>query len=88
LAILFLALWAMESTTNIVLAIDRCLVFCLPRLSARLFEGGRTWVWVAGLAAYFLVFLSQVSVIFTPMQFAWAYSPYTGYRDELNDQVK
>jgi hypothetical protein len=43
---------------------------------------------MVALLAYFFYYVFYVSIIFSPMDFAWVYNPYAGYRDDLADNVR
>jgi hypothetical protein len=52
------------------------------------FLGKCLWVWLSALIAHFFFYLFTVSVIFSPMDFSWFYSPYNHYADDLNANVR
>jgi hypothetical protein len=44
-------------------------------------------MWIVLMLVYFVFYVATINVIFAPTEFAWFYSPYVGYLDELDDDV-
>jgi hypothetical protein len=42
---------------------------------------------MTAMFAYFVYYMLTVSIIFSPMDFAWFYNPYMGYREDLDNNV-
>uniref|UniRef100_A0A915DQ07 Vomeronasal type-1 receptor n=1 Tax=Ditylenchus dipsaci TaxID=166011 RepID=A0A915DQ07_9BILA len=50
--------WVTESSTSIILAANRCIEMISPSLSEKLFEGKRSWCWMALTCLYGLSFVT------------------------------
>ena len=71
---------------EIFLALNRCIEIGFSRISERLFEGWRTWLWMFPPVLYgFYVFFIEKPVVFTGLFFAWFFYPHVGY---LNESVE
>jgi hypothetical protein len=42
---------------------------------------------MVALLAYFVYYMLTVNIIFSPMDFAWLYNPYEGYREDPDSHV-
>ncbi|KAI1695370.1 serpentine type 7TM GPCR chemoreceptor srt domain-containing protein [Ditylenchus destructor] len=77
--------WVTESTTAIILAVNRCLQVISPEVSKKLFFGHRVWYWMCIATCYGLwscIFTRAVS--FNGIFCAWFFNPHTGYIEDTN----
>ncbi|KAI1710658.1 serpentine type 7TM GPCR chemoreceptor srt domain-containing protein [Ditylenchus destructor] len=79
-----ISLWVMESVSAILLAINRCIEMSAPKLGAKLYEGNKTWLWIAIpllYSIYFFVFTKPV--LFSGLFLSWFFNPHVGYLDDF-----
>ncbi|KAI1710706.1 serpentine type 7TM GPCR chemoreceptor srt domain-containing protein [Ditylenchus destructor] len=75
--------WIIESTTAILLALNRCIEILSPNLADTLYRGGRTWLWMIPPVLYGLYFaLFTKPVMFNGIYMAWFGNPHIGYIDD------
>ncbi|KAI1692801.1 serpentine type 7TM GPCR chemoreceptor srt domain-containing protein [Ditylenchus destructor] len=73
-------LWVIESTADLVLALNRCVGVISPKSGDFLFEGNRTWLWLIPVSLYSLYFIVFTKpVIFTGIFVTWYFNPHAGY---------
>ncbi|KAI1712055.1 serpentine type 7TM GPCR chemoreceptor srt domain-containing protein [Ditylenchus destructor] len=75
--LLSVGLWIIESWTDILLALNRCVEAISPRLGDMLFEGNRTWLWFIPVACYSLYY----------MFVTWFYNPHVGYIEDYDGEL-
>uniref|UniRef100_A0A915D5C1 Uncharacterized protein n=1 Tax=Ditylenchus dipsaci TaxID=166011 RepID=A0A915D5C1_9BILA len=76
-------LWALESSTSIVLAINRCLEIYSPQLGKRMFEEKRVYMWML-ITAVYSFFYSSLShpITFNGIYVSWFFNPHLGVIDD------
>ncbi|KAH7718221.1 Protein Y55F3C.10 [Aphelenchoides avenae] len=78
------SLWAAESTTDILLAVSRCVEMTSPHWGKVLFGGNRTWLWVIPPSLYGLYFaIFTKPVLFSGLFVSWFFNPHVGYIDDF-----
>ncbi|KAH7709413.1 Protein SRT-28 a [Aphelenchoides avenae] len=78
------SLWAAESTTDVLLAVSRCIEMTSPRLGKKLFGGNRAWLWVIPPTLYGLYFgVYTKPVLFSGLFNSWFFNPHVGYIDDF-----
>ncbi|KAL3102485.1 hypothetical protein niasHS_001227 [Heterodera schachtii] len=79
--ILITALWMVESSADLLLAIDRCTETISPWAWEILFSGYRIHIWLLGICMYALHWaFFQKPALFNGMFFVWMFNPYVGYQ--------
>lgn len=74
--------------TSVVLALNRCLVVALPKLSRSLFGGRRTFYWFVAPAAAAIAnggFFKPL--MYNGVLFAYVTDPHLGYFDDYGTRV-
>jgi hypothetical protein len=86
---LFLAVWATESSLEVMLAANRCLeLLCTEHVVDALFKGWRTWMWMAVPTAYGLyIFFFEKPIVFSGLYSAWLFNPHVGYANISMSEV-
>jgi len=79
-------LWVVETTVDLILALNRCVDMASPRWSNIPFEGNRTWLWVAPAVVYgcyFSYFTKPVT--FSSYFVAYFFNPHAGYIEDFGE---
>uniref|UniRef100_A0A915EFB4 Serpentine Receptor, class T n=1 Tax=Ditylenchus dipsaci TaxID=166011 RepID=A0A915EFB4_9BILA len=77
------ALWMAESSAEITLAINRCLVTVAPDIEKALFYGKRVYVWLSAITIYALyVLVFKNPSLFTGVYYFWSFNPFVGYLED------
>ncbi|KAI1732426.1 serpentine type 7TM GPCR chemoreceptor srt domain-containing protein [Ditylenchus destructor] len=77
--------WVTESTTAIILALNRCIEMISPKLSEELFRENRTWCWMCLATLYGFCFVAFTKpVMFNGILCAWFFNPHTGYIEDID----
>ncbi|KAI1703088.1 serpentine type 7TM GPCR chemoreceptor srt domain-containing protein [Ditylenchus destructor] len=79
------ALFAMETSANFFLAIDRCADCTSPVISKFFFSKNRTWIWTGFstiFALYYFLFLTPAT--YNGIFMNWFMNPYYGYNVEID----
>uniref|UniRef100_A0A914HXA1 Serpentine receptor class gamma n=1 Tax=Globodera rostochiensis TaxID=31243 RepID=A0A914HXA1_GLORO len=76
--------WVIESSVDILLAINRCVEMTSPIWGKRLYNGRRAWLWLIPPSIYAAyIALTQMPVLFNGIYFAWFFNPHVGYIDDF-----
>ncbi|KAI1711529.1 serpentine type 7TM GPCR chemoreceptor srt domain-containing protein [Ditylenchus destructor] len=79
------ALFAMETSANFFLAIDRCADCFSPSISKFFFSNNRTWIWTGFstiFAVYYFFFLMPAT--YNGVYMNWFLNPYHGYNVKID----
>ncbi|KAI1708766.1 serpentine type 7TM GPCR chemoreceptor srt domain-containing protein [Ditylenchus destructor] len=79
------ALFAMETSANFFLAIDRCTDCLSPPISKFFFSKNRTWIWTGFstiFAVYYFFFLMPAT--YNGVYMNWFLNPYYGYNVKID----
>ncbi|KAI1725996.1 serpentine type 7TM GPCR chemoreceptor srt domain-containing protein [Ditylenchus destructor] len=78
-------LWGTETCASILLAMNRCISLCKPRINNTLFSGNRTWLWLFLILIYSLYYgLFNKPAVYNGIYMAWMFNPHYGYIDDIN----
>ncbi|KAI1704985.1 serpentine type 7TM GPCR chemoreceptor srt domain-containing protein [Ditylenchus destructor] len=84
--LLSLGLWIIETWTDILLALNRCVEATSPRLGDMLFEGKRTWLWFIPVACYSLCYSTFTKpMVFSAVFVTWFFNPHVGYIEDYEE---
>ncbi|KAI1730115.1 serpentine type 7TM GPCR chemoreceptor srt domain-containing protein [Ditylenchus destructor] len=76
-------MWFIETSTAVVLALNRCLDLCAPKWNVCLFKGWRTYLWIATCWTYGLsIFAFTKPGIISPFVMSHPFNPHFGYIDD------
>ncbi|KAI1712056.1 serpentine type 7TM GPCR chemoreceptor srt domain-containing protein [Ditylenchus destructor] len=88
LGLLGLGLWIVETCTDILLALNRCVESTSPRLGDMLFKGKRTWLWFIPVALYSIYFTTFTKpIVFSAVYVCWYFNPHVGYIDDYGQAL-
>uniref|UniRef100_A0A915NGF0 Serpentine receptor class gamma n=1 Tax=Meloidogyne floridensis TaxID=298350 RepID=A0A915NGF0_9BILA len=76
--------WVIESSGDIILAVNRCVEVISPIWGERLYNGKRAWLWMLPPMIYGLYVLFYTKpILFSGIYFAWFFNPHVGYIDDF-----
>ncbi|KAI1701627.1 serpentine type 7TM GPCR chemoreceptor srt domain-containing protein [Ditylenchus destructor] len=79
-----LAMWAAETSSAVLLAVNRCIEIWSPKYGMMLFRGNRTWLWLIPPTLYALFFATFTEpVLFSGIYLSWFFNPHVGYYDDF-----
>ncbi|KAL3082059.1 hypothetical protein niasHT_038389 [Heterodera trifolii] len=79
-----MAFWLTESSTEMLLAINRCMELLRPQLAHAIFSGNKLWCFFALLICYgFTMSMFTKPTLFSGIYFSWFFNPYFGYTDDF-----
>uniref|UniRef100_A0A183C0H1 Serpentine receptor class gamma n=1 Tax=Globodera pallida TaxID=36090 RepID=A0A183C0H1_GLOPA len=74
-----------ESSADMLLAIDRCIETISPRIWKILFSGNRIQLWLSLICLYGLFWaFFQKPAVFNGIFFAWLFNPFAGYHNDAD----
>ncbi|KAI1704983.1 serpentine type 7TM GPCR chemoreceptor srt domain-containing protein [Ditylenchus destructor] len=79
-------LWIIETWTDVLLALNRCVEITSPRLADKLFRGKRTWLWfipVALYSSYYSTFTKPM--VFSSVYVCWFFNPHAAYKEDYGE---
>ncbi|KAI1712064.1 serpentine type 7TM GPCR chemoreceptor srt domain-containing protein [Ditylenchus destructor] len=86
--LLSLGLWIIETWTDILLALNRCVETTSPRLADKLFNGKRTWLWFIPVACYVLYYSTFTKpMVFSAVFVCWYFNPHAGYIEDYGEEI-
>uniref|UniRef100_A0A1I7XYB5 G_PROTEIN_RECEP_F1_2 domain-containing protein n=1 Tax=Steinernema glaseri TaxID=37863 RepID=A0A1I7XYB5_9BILA len=69
--------WVSVSVTAVLLSLNRCIEMWRPRFIRHIFDGRRTYFWIAGTVVYSLYFyVKSPGLLFSSRGYNWFFDPY------------
>ncbi|KAL3085577.1 hypothetical protein niasHT_037318 [Heterodera trifolii] len=80
------SLWYVETSAEMLLAINRCMELLRPQLAHAIFNGNKLRTLFALPICYgFAMAMFTKPVLFSGIYLSWFYNPYVGYKDDFGE---